>query len=415
MGYTQSINVSASAYSGAVTLSSTNVNFGNVAVGQTATQTVTLKNSGGQPLYILNGFAFGGDEDGNTSQTNNCPLSPASLPAGGSCTFTFSFTPSYPGGMSLFMDISDSAEGFTQTINLTGSGTGPTAQVSPSNLSFGTEGVGVMSQEQTVTVWNSGDANLTISNIALGGADPGDFAVGATSTSCSVSTPVAPNAICNIEVAFKPTATGSHSATLSITDNAASSPQTVSLSGTGAADFALAVASGTSSTVTVAPGSSADYSLTVTPAGGFNQTVSLACTGAPSLATCTVSPASVTLDGTDAQNVKVTVTTAAPGLVAPGPKGGPPGSGGFAISDWWIALLMLTGTLALALGRRRRLALLAGAFLLAAMVAGCGGGAGGGSGSTSSSPGTPAGTYTLTVTGTSASLTHSTTLKMTVQ
>jgi hypothetical protein len=45
---------------------------------------------------------------------------------------------------------------------------------------------------------------------------------------------VAAGANCTVEVAFKPTAAGSRAASLSLTDNAPSSPQTISLSGTGA-------------------------------------------------------------------------------------------------------------------------------------------------------------------------------------
>ena len=45
---------------------------------------------------------------------------------------------------------------------------------------------------------------------------------------------------------------------------------------------------------TITPGQSATFTLTVTPAGGFNSAVSFACGGLPSLATCAFSSASVT-------------------------------------------------------------------------------------------------------------------------
>ena len=78
---------------------------------------------------------------------------------------------------------------------------------------------------------------------------------------------------------------------------------------------------------------------------------------------------------------------------------------------------MMMCALALAFNqRRRRVSLLAGAVLLAALAMSCGGGGGGGGGGgTTTIPGTPKGTYTLTVTGTSGSLQHQTTMKLTVQ
>jgi hypothetical protein len=60
--------------------------------------------------------------------------------------------------------------------------------------------------------------------------------------------------------------------------------------GTGSSDFSLGIASGSSSSATITPGHTGTYSLSVTPEGGFNQTVSLACSGAPSQATCSVAP-----------------------------------------------------------------------------------------------------------------------------
>ena len=213
-------------------------------------------------------------------------------------------------------------------------------------------------------------------------------------------------------VTFTPTAAGAASGSLSFSDNAPSSPQTLALSGTGQ-DFSFAPPSGSSTSATVAPGSPATYTLSVGGEGGLSGTVSFTCTGAPSEATCTVSPNPVTA-GSSATNVTVTVTTTAAfgqratlSTASPGPTpiAGPErsvdarlGSGGDGcghrrrrnqpgVSRWQSTMVPL-----------------AAGLLLMLALAGCGGGgSGGGGGGTTSNPGTPAGTYTLTVTGTTGS------------
>ena len=177
--------------------------------------------------------------------------------------------------------------------------------------------------------------------------------------------------------------------------------------------------------MTVALGQVATYTLTVTPVNGFNQTVSLSCSGAPSLATCSVSPASTMLDGTNAANAKVTVTTMGATLLTPrrtAPPSFGPGSPNWLAIILWLVLAAGLATLisGRAPGPRRRLAgmSLATALLVVILWASCGGGGGGGGGG--GSPGTPAGSYTLTLTGTYTStsggpnLTHTATVKLTV-
>ena len=68
---------------------------------------------------------------------------------------------------------------------------------------------------------------MTISNIVP--SDPADYVVG---TSC-IGPSIAPGGTCNIDVTFVPRAIGLRSATLAITDNAATSPQVVALTGIG--------------------------------------------------------------------------------------------------------------------------------------------------------------------------------------
>jgi hypothetical protein len=112
---------------------------------------------------------------------------------------------------------------------------GPVAQVSPTSLSFGNQGTGTTSAAKTVTVSNTGTASLDVSGVTITGANQLDFPV--TST-CGT---VAPGASCTIGVSFRPAAAGAESATLNIAHNAAGSPSTVALSGTGVVNAVLSI------------------------------------------------------------------------------------------------------------------------------------------------------------------------------
>jgi fibronectin type 3 domain-containing protein len=101
------------------------------------------------------------------------------------------------------------------------------------------------SAAKAVTLSNTGSAALNITRVAVGGTNPSDFAEIADTCGSSV----AAGGNCTIEVTFTPSAADSYTATLSITDNAGSSPQTVSLSGTGAHDVILSWAASGSSGV----------------------------------------------------------------------------------------------------------------------------------------------------------------------
>ena len=284
------------------------------------------------------------------------------------------------------------------------------SELSPSNLAFGAEVVSATSAAQPVMLTNRGGSALTISSVATSG----DFT---QTNTCGTSVGV--RASCTISITFVPTQGGSRTGTLTVSDSAPGSPHRVALSGTGQ-DFSIGITAGSSASATVTAGQSASYKLSVTPVGGFNQAVALTCSGAPSEATCSVSPSSVTPNGSTDSSVSLMVTTTAPGVLITGMKTRPPSSGQL---YWLSGLLALAWSLVMlarfALGTRRRVLLGAAAFALGlsvvfVMLVACGGGNANGR---VSSPGTAAGSYTLTVNGSvslgSSSLTRN--LSLTLQ
>jgi phospholipase C len=95
-------------------------------------------------------------------------------------------------------------------------------------LNFGNQTVQTSSSPQPVTLTNTGSGVLKISSIGITGTNMVDF-----SQTSTCGTVLLGGASCTINVTFTPTGTGSRTANLSVTDNAAGSPQTVALSGTG--------------------------------------------------------------------------------------------------------------------------------------------------------------------------------------
>jgi hypothetical protein len=214
-------------------LNPTSVSFGNQIVGITsATQTVTLTNNGSLALSISS-IALTGTNATDFAQSNTCPSGSNTLAAGSSCTISLTFTPGATGARSANLTFTDNAAGSPQALALSGTGViaAPAVSLNPTSVSFGNQKVGIDSTAQTVTLTNSGTTPLSISSIALTGTNAADFAQ--TNTCPGSTNTLAAGSSCTITITFTPGATGARSASLTFTDNAADSPQTVALDGTG--------------------------------------------------------------------------------------------------------------------------------------------------------------------------------------
>ena len=361
-----------------------------------AAQAVTLTNTGNAPLQI-NSIQSTGDY----AQTSTCS---AILASNSSCMISVIFTPTASGTRNGTLTINDNAWGSSQSVNLTGTGSvasAPVATVTPASLVFSAQSLGTSSPSQAVTLANTGSATLNVNGLQM----IGDYA---ESNNCPAS--LSAGSTCVINMTFTPTQTGTRNGTLTISDSATGSPQTVGLTGTGS-DFSLASSPGSSA---VKAGATATFTLTVAPVGGtFANAVKLGCGGAPPKTTCGLSSSSVT-PGSSPATVTLTISTTASsaGMVPFRPAQGQP------VYAVWMQFqgLGLLGLMLAASKRRSKepVVLIAVAVLVGAMLflSACAGGTGI---APQNHSGTTPGTYTITVSGSSGALHHSVPVILTVQ
>ncbi len=254
-----------------VSLSPSGLQFAALAIGSTSRpQTVTLRNMGSEAMSIDSITA-----SGDFAETNTCG---SSVAAAGSCTLSITFTPTAAGASNGSVAIADNAAGSPHSIILYGVGessSGPAAVLMPSALAFSSVPLGRSGIAQTVTLTNGGNASLSVSSIQTSG----DF-----SQTNNCGSTLTAGASCSINVVFTPTAAGARSGSLTVADNAAGSPQSLSLSGTGAAanlvfspsavTFSnVMLGSSASQAVTLANAGNADIDLNnIQITGGFVQT-----------------------------------------------------------------------------------------------------------------------------------------------
>ncbi len=405
----------------------TSLTFMNTVVGVGASLPVQLFNSGTATLNITQ-ISITGANMADFQQTNNCGNQ---LNAGANCMFTVTFTPSSSSNLeTASLNVFDDAGGSPQSVSLTrpaAVSTPPFAVLNPTNLTFAQTVVNGSSSVQTFTVTNTGTQTLTISGVALAGANPGDFG---QSSSC-VGANLANNASCTVSVQFLPQAVGQRTALVNVSDDSnGGSPQPVMVSGSATDPFNMALSGPTS--VTVPPNQPANYNLSFTPMATFSGTVTFSCAVVPAGPTCSVTPSMVQVNAAQAPMptpVKVTATpSGAAGLGGPDwlreffffDTGGTRRAGALAASSrtaiWGLAFLVW-----LASPRARngiassRLVRMSGAVIMVCTVGiCCAMAACGGSGGSSVGPPPPQ-NFMVNVTATAGQVSQTVNLSLTVQ
>jgi hypothetical protein len=241
---------------GSLKLSATSFNFGTGTLGITNNNkaALTLTNTGSTAIAITS-LTYSNPEFTEDS-TSTCG---SSLAGSSSCLVYNDFTPNAPGSRSGSLTIVDSDP--TSPSKIVFSGVGTLVKLSPTGLGFGRSPVNHTSPTLTLTLTNvSTTATLNISQVAIGGANPGDFQI--QSSTCSGA--INPGGTCTVVSTFTATAVGARSATLNFTDDGGASPQVIQMTGTGLAITTSAKL--TSSLNPSSPGQTVTFTATVSPA-----------------------------------------------------------------------------------------------------------------------------------------------------
>jgi len=204
------------------TLTPPSATFAKQAIDTTSSaKLLTLTNNLPTPLSFS--ISLTGADPGDFASTTSCG---SSVPAKGKCTISVKFTPQAAGTRTATLTVTDGANNSPQTVSLTGTGEVPVTWT-PTALTFPLQPIATTSAAKVVTLTNNQPTPLSI-GLSVTGANPGDFA---PTSSCGGTVPA--NGKCMISVTFTPSATGSRTATLNVTDAASNSPQTISLTGSG--------------------------------------------------------------------------------------------------------------------------------------------------------------------------------------
>jgi hypothetical protein len=276
------------------TVSPSWLNFGTVANGvKSDSLAITVTNSGNGPLHVTGATVA-------APFVVEQPMCQVALTRLANCTVPVALSPVTLGVQSGQVLVQEDALNSKPVVLVRGTAATPTLTLSAASITFSGQAVGTSSAAQTIILTNTSPVAVAFTSITANG----QFAA---TSQCGTS--LVPGATCSISVVFTPSNIGTQNGSLRIADDAAGTPQSISLTGTGFAALSITTQSSGSTSAVVKSGQPATYALTLAAGPGFSGTVSLACSGAPTDASCTMSPSSMILAGGGTGDFTVTVAT----------------------------------------------------------------------------------------------------------
>ena len=258
-------------------LSPSSVSFGDVTIGQSGTKTVTLTSTG-SGIVTISAISVAGN-----GFTASGPHLPISLSSGQSTTISVLFKPTASAVDSGTVTIASNAVEPSMTVALSGTGTTAATSVlsvSPSSVAFGTVSVG-SEVTRTVQLASTGTASVTISGMTFSGS-------GISITGLAVPLTLAAGKDASLTITYKPSSAGTLAGSVSIASNASDPSELIGLSGT-ATTAPTSTLTATPSSITfgnVVIGTQTTQTIRLANSGTANVTVSGL---APSVAAVSVS------------------------------------------------------------------------------------------------------------------------------
>ncbi|GEM_PF-2965031 len=222
------IQLSGNGVSPGVEITPNNIQFQNLGIGMVSEGgIISVKNTGTAVLEIGNISLEGANKD-------EFVLFPCAnkknIPPQQACVMQVTFNPKSIGEKSAQVTMNDNSPSKIHTVPLGGTGVGAILATSAAILSFPDTVAGQSSASQTLSLVNSGNANLSVGPITLEGEQNANFS---SDVSACANLALKPNSECKMNFTFKPSAEGEWKANLKIESNTPGGAQFVLLGGKG--------------------------------------------------------------------------------------------------------------------------------------------------------------------------------------
>jgi hypothetical protein len=203
------------------------LDFGSLEVGDAATRTVTIANTGNLPWQAIVALPASGDVGAFRIVRDSCAMQV--LQPAGSCALDVRFAPASAATVQATLMVIN-GEGPPALVALRGSGRQPATVIAPGSADFGEQAVGSASDARTLAVVNAGSGTLRIPAVGIGGEDADQFRVAGESCTAAL---LPPAASCAVRVRFAPGVAGDAAAVLRLATNDDAGVVSAPLAGTG--------------------------------------------------------------------------------------------------------------------------------------------------------------------------------------